>query len=83
MSSQRLSVRIPEGLQGDLESLARSTGKSESELVREAIEEYCRKHRGGPSCYDLALKAGLIGCAKDLPADLSTNPQHMDGFGRE
>ena len=25
--------------------------------------------------------AGLIGCVDDAPADLSTNPKHMEGFG--
>jgi metal-responsive CopG/Arc/MetJ family transcriptional regulator len=83
MPNQRLSVRIPAELQDDLESLAHTTGKSESELVREALEEYCLKYGNGPSCYDLAEKAGLIGCAKNLPKDLSVNPRHMDGFGRD
>lgn len=26
-------------------------------------------------------KAGLIGCIKDAPPDLSTNPNYMEGFG--
>jgi predicted DNA-binding antitoxin AbrB/MazE fold protein len=33
------------------------------------------------SCYDLAQKAGLIGALKDGPSDLSTNPEHFQGFG--
>jgi hypothetical protein len=35
------------------------------------------------SCYDLAARLGLIGIAKDTPPDLSTNPRHMEGFGRD
>jgi predicted DNA-binding antitoxin AbrB/MazE fold protein len=35
----------------------------------------------GPSLYDAFHEAGLIGCVNDAPADLSTNPKHMEGFG--
>jgi hypothetical protein len=33
------------------------------------------------TCYDAALRLGAIGVAKDTPADLSTNTDHLDGFG--
>lgn len=38
------------------------------------------------TAYDLASRAGLIGCiqgAPRSPTDLSTNPKHMEGFGRD
>ena len=35
----------------------------------------------GPTCYDLAKQAGLIGTAEGLPPDLSTNRSHLEGFG--
>jgi hypothetical protein len=38
------------------------------------------------TAYDLASRAGLIGCipgAPHSPTDLSTNPKHMEGFGRD
>jgi predicted DNA-binding antitoxin AbrB/MazE fold protein len=35
-----------------------------------------------PTFFDLLDEAGLIGCIKDGPADLSTNPKHMEGFGK-
>lgn len=31
--------------------------------------------------FQLLDEAGLIGCIKDAPADLSTNPKYMEGFG--
>ena len=34
------------------------------------------------TCYDLAQKAGMIGALKDAPTDLSTNPDHFQGFGQ-
>jgi hypothetical protein len=33
------------------------------------------------NAFQLAEKLGIIGCAKDLPPDLSTNPAYMEGFG--
>ncbi|MEX0702646.1 MAG: antitoxin family protein [Planctomycetales bacterium] len=44
------------------------------ETVRASI------HENG-SCYDLALKAGIIGCLTAAPADLSSNSDHMAEFG--
>ncbi len=35
------------------------------------------------SCFELARSLGLIGAATDLPADLSTNKAHFEGFGCE
>jgi predicted DNA-binding antitoxin AbrB/MazE fold protein len=31
--------------------------------------------------YDVLSSAGLLGCVDGEPADLSTNPAHMEGFG--
>ena len=79
----RLTVRIPAVLQTDLDALARTAGKTESEIVREALAEYCQRHGTPPSCYELAQELGLIGCIQSGIGDLSTNPAHMEGFGRE
>jgi hypothetical protein len=38
------------------------------------------------TAYDVASRAGLIGCIKGAPrspTDLATNPKHMEGFGRD
>jgi Arc/MetJ-type ribon-helix-helix transcriptional regulator len=38
------------------------------------------------TAFDVASRAGLIGCVKGArgsPTDLSTNPRHMEGFGRD
>lgn len=50
--------------------------------VREAAETFLAAHPDGLSAYDVALKAGLIGCAKAGPPDLSTNPKYFEGFGK-
>lgn len=79
----RLSIRIPDELHNELGAVAAATGKSESQIVREALEEYCEKHGSRPTCYDLAQAAGIIGIAQELPTDLSTADSHMADFGRE
>ncbi|MBT8420810.1 MAG: hypothetical protein KJO08_08130 [Gammaproteobacteria bacterium] len=33
------------------------------------------------SVLDLALAHGVVGCVKDAPMDLSTNKEHMRGYG--
>jgi predicted DNA-binding protein len=83
MSDRRLSVRVSVELRQELDALARRTGERPSDVVRKALQEYCRNHVPRPSAYELARKIGLIGCGADLPGDLSTNPAHFEGFGRE
>lgn len=83
MSDRRLSVRLSAKLQKELDSLARDSGESTSDIARKALQEYCRKQAARPSAYDLAREIGLLGCGQDMPSDLSTNPAHFEGFGRE
>ena len=82
MTSFRLSLRLPEPIRSNLESLVEITGRTESELVREAIEEYLIRHANLSNCFDVAEQAGLIGCVDSGSGDLSTNPKHMEGFGQ-
>ena len=51
--------------------------KHEAELVQRALRERVSATR---TVYDLA--GHLFDGAEDLPADLSTNPKYMEGFGR-
>jgi metal-responsive CopG/Arc/MetJ family transcriptional regulator len=83
MASTRLSIRISKSLQKEIKKVVRATKKTESQVVRDAVEAYCHRHKRGLSCYDVAVDAGIIGIADNLPADLSTNPKYMEGFGRD
>lgn len=38
--------------------------------------------RPARSLYNALMAVGAVGCVTDAPADLSTNPVHMEGFGR-
>jgi len=83
MNSGRITVRVPESLTSRLRSRSRAKGATESELVREALESYLGKTKEGSSAYVLAEAAGIIGTARRLPKDLSTNPRYMKGFGKK
>ena len=37
----------------------------------------------GRTLYDALEKRGIIGSITDGPSDLSTNPKHMQGFGKD
>jgi predicted DNA-binding protein len=75
-----LSVKLPARLAAELDALARESGSTKSDLMREALEKLVSERRNRPpSFYDLAKDA--CGIIKDGPEDLSTNPKHMEGFG--
>ena len=82
MVADRISVRVDSNLRRRLEEQASVMRKSESNLVREALEAYLQAHGKPVSVYDLAVKAGIIGMARGLPRDLSTNRKYFKGFGR-
>jgi len=83
VATRRLSVRIEPRLHSSLRRRAILAKKSESAVVREALETYLATAPNGASAYDLALQAGIIGCAKSGPRDLSVNPEHFQGFGEK
>jgi hypothetical protein len=81
MLSPRLSLRITPELERRIHQRARVSGRRPSAVVREALEHHFIEQGSAPSCYDLVLKAGVIGCAADAPLDLSTNRKYFEGFG--
>jgi predicted DNA-binding protein len=87
MSSERITIRIPGELGGRLRHRSRIKGQTESDLVREALETYLGRSSGERSAFELAEEAGLIGYVRrgrGSPArDLSTNPRHFKGFGKD
>ena len=83
MSSRRVSIRISSTLAKQLADFVKQTGRTESDIVREALTAFCHKLESNPSAYDRLKELGWIGDATGLPSDLSTNPAHMEGFGRD
>ena len=82
MASQRITVRVPKTLGVLLRSRSRASGQTPSDLVRVALETYLVRGGISRSAYELAEEAGLIGCVRRAPKDLSTNPRHFEGFGK-
>ncbi len=83
MSSQRITIRVSESLVKRLKKQAGMSGRPESVLVREALEKYLSEEPPSQSAYSLARNAGLIGCVRGGPTDLSTNRKHFEGFGKK
>ena len=81
MASQRISVRVPGGIARRLKERSRVTGARESQVVREALEQYLSEKRTEETTFDLLREAGLIGCVSNAPRDLSTNKKYFKGFG--
>jgi predicted transcriptional regulator len=75
-----ISLKLPDPLFHDLAQAAVDRASSQSEIIRTALTAYLR-HDIAPSsasCLDRASRwAGLM----QGPADLSTNPEHLRGFG--
>lgn len=78
----RINIRVEERLKRELEDEAQKRGVSPSDVVREALETYLESRPKRRTCLEIAQQIGLVGCAKGLPADLSTNRSHFEGFGR-
>lgn len=71
-----VTVKLSDSCDARVRRLARERGTSTSNVIREALE------RGLAAADDaLADIRDLIGLAEG-PADLSSNPDHLEGYGR-
>ena len=77
-----LSLKVPEHLDRKLSAVVKRRGMPKSVVVREALERYVDESREIRKGSILDLAGDLVGCVKDAPADLSSNPKHLDGYGR-
>lgn len=74
------SIRMSKNLEQKIEQASRATGKSKSNLVREAVETYCdqllAKETKFATLYDWWLSQNLEPAATGI-ADLSTNKDRL------
>src|SRR5579872_640528 len=86
MNSERITIRIPQELGGRLRHRSRTNGQTESDLVRDALENYLGRSSRERSAFELAEETGLIGCVpsgrRAPDKDLSTAPRHFQDFGK-
>lgn len=80
---ERINVRVESPLKQKLEVEARQKGVSPSAIVRQALEEHFGREAPAENCRQMAERLGILGSIKGLPADLSTNPKYMEGFGSD
>ena len=78
MKGERLTIRVSRELRRKIDQRAREMRKDQSQVVRDALEEYLSPSE---TAHDAFKKAGLIGIAKNGPRDLSTTRTYMRGFG--
>jgi hypothetical protein len=86
------SLELPGGEVARLREVARQRGITPLGLLREVLSAGLRmlspsdprtpQQPSAKTPYQILNELGAIGGAKGLPADLSTNPEHMEGFGR-
>jgi Arc/MetJ-type ribon-helix-helix transcriptional regulator len=78
-----LTVKISPALEEAIAVASAQAHVSKSELVRRALEAYLRQRDAQLSFAPALEQAGdLVGCFAGPPADLSSNPEHLSGFGR-
>jgi len=76
-----ISVRLPEALSAHLETVARQRGETKSAVLCRILEAYLAGLADAAEGSCLELAEDLAGCVSG-PKDLSTNPKHLEGFGR-
>jgi predicted DNA-binding protein len=74
-----LSLKVPPDVARWLEAQSRATGRSKSEIIREAVERLRDAARSG-SALDLAGDA--VGRVASGCEDLGSNKKRLRGFGR-
>lgn len=81
LSMKSLSVKLPDPLFEQLMAKAQLRATTHSDLVRAALTAYLHADDSEPiaSCAHVGKRwTGIM----SGPGDLSTNPAHMEGFGR-
>lgn len=77
------SIKLSKAMDRSLRERASKLNISSSSVLREALGEYLADDRASTRTERSvgALAADLAGCTSG-PTDLSTNPDHLDGYGR-
>src|SRR5436305_8743656 len=81
-NGRRVTVELDESLDRRLRMVVEYSGQDADAVIRAALDAFLKVLPTGESCLAVARRHRLIGVACGLPADLSTNPDHLRGFGR-
>ena len=80
---ESIHIQVDERIKQEIDREAREKGVIPSVIIREVLEEHFGGREPWSDARQLAEQLGILGSAKGLPSDLSTNPEHMEGFGRD
>jgi predicted transcriptional regulator len=76
-----VTLKLPDALAARLRAAVKRRGRTQSALLREALEAHLEteEETGGGTCLELArdLAGSLVG-----PLDLSSHRRHSRGYGR-
>jgi predicted transcriptional regulator len=75
-----LSIKLPDPLFYDLTQRAKTAATSQSEIIRLALAAYLASDPAASTDSCAGRASRWIGMGQG-PADLSTNPAHLQGFG--
>jgi len=81
MGVKMLSVKLPDDVAARLKRESERSRRSRSELVRQALQEMFGAGSAGGRASLADVLSDLEGTVEG-PADLSSNPGHLAGFGR-
>ena len=78
-----LTIKILPELKQEIVLASGREHLSKSELVRRALVAYISQRNAAvPTLSALEQAGDLVGCFSGQPSDLSSNPRHLDDFGR-
>ncbi len=86
-ATEWFGMRVTPSQKEKMERLAERKGLTQKAAVLEAVERELTENGDGEAQPGSALEqiADLVGVEpdSDAPTDLSTNPEHMEGYGRD
>lgn len=75
-----VSIKLPEDMLSSVMQQAVQKSVSQSDIIRNALAAYLASSQAQPT--SAAAQASRWAGIAQGPADLSTNPKHMKGFGQ-
>jgi hypothetical protein len=81
-TGRRVTVELDRKLDRRLQMVVEFSGRDADDVIRAALDAFLKILPTGESCLAVARRHRLIGVARGLPSDLSTNPEHFREFGR-